>query len=120
MIVERIRWTRVNDPRIPALDEGALCRALVKGDALCFVRLHGTLHALRDVCPHQGKPLSGGWCEDGHVVCPWHRIQFEPRTGRSRHGMCSNVEVFPLEERADGVYIGIPYVGLRLFGVDLW
>lgn len=120
MIVETVRWRRVDDDRLAGLAEGALLRIVVKGRAIRFVRMGGVLRALADQCPHQGKSFEGGWCEDGHVVCPWHRLQFDPVTGRCRFGMAGNVEVFPLEERADGVHIGFPHTTVRIFGIDLW
>lgn len=120
MIVDRIRWRRVEDQRVDELQEGRLLRTKAGSRALCFVRLAGRLHALADQCPHQGKPLSGGWCEDGWVVCPWHRFHFDPATGKARNGVCANAEVFPLERRKDGWYVGFPYTTLRFLGIDWW
>ena len=31
-----------------------------------------------------------------------------------------NAEVFPLEERPDGVFIGFAYTTVKIFGVELW
>ncbi|MCB0792488.1 MAG: Rieske (2Fe-2S) protein [Flavobacteriales bacterium] len=120
MIVDRIRWHAVADDRLPGLAEGALLHLRVHGRDICFVRSQGVLHALADRCPHQGKRLSGGWCDEGYVVCPWHRFHFDPASGRARHGVCANVEVFPVEERTDGPFIGFPYTTFRVLGMDLW
>jgi nitrite reductase/ring-hydroxylating ferredoxin subunit len=120
MMVEGIRWRRVDDDRLTGLAEGQLLRVVLKERPLCFVRMNGELRALADRCPHQGKPLSGGWCDEGHVVCPYHRFHFDPVTGKARHGVCSNVEVFALEQRKDGLYIGFPYTTFRVFGFELW
>lgn len=121
MIKEGVRWHAVEDERLPALAEGALLRVMVKGRGILFVRMNGVLRALADQCPHQGRSFEGGWCDEGHVVCPWHRFHFDPMTGRNKFGMTSNVEVFPVEELEQGrVRIAFPYTTIRIFGIDLW
>lgn len=61
-----------------------------------LVWVDGELHALADACPHRGAPicsagqlvpvvtLDGGRARVGvadHVRCPWHRWDFDVRTG---------------------------------------
>lgn len=95
-------------------------RVLMSGMAVRFVKRNGVLHALEDKCPHQGKSFEGGTCKDGFLVCPHHKMSFDPATGRNRYGMTENVRVFPVEEHADGVRIGLPAKGFSLFGLRLW
>lgn len=118
--VERTRWVRVDDPRVEGLQEGGVLRVTLKERGVVFVRTQGTLRALADQCPHQGKSFDGGWCEEGFLVCPWHRMQFDPATGHNRFGMTGNMTVYPLEERADGLHIGFERTTFSLFGFDLW
>ena len=120
MIVQGTRWRKVKDDRPQSLAEGKLMQLTMAGRTLCVVRMNGVLRVLADACPHQGRSISGGWCDEGHVVCPFHHFHFDPVTGKARHGVCSNIEVFPLEERADGLYMGFPYKSLRMFGVRIW
>ena len=35
------------------------------------------IQALPNACPHMGAMLSEGWCEQGHVVCPFHALAFD-------------------------------------------
>ena len=120
MIAEGTRWKRVSDPRLPALAEGKLLRVMVGGTAICFVRDAGVLRAVADHCPHQGKSFEGGTCKDGFLICPWHKMSFDPETGRNRFGMTNDVQVFPVEEREGGVHIGLPYTSISVFGWKLW
>ncbi len=120
MLVERIKWKRVLEGGPRCLPEGRPVRVQVGGNALCLVRNGGQVHALLDRCPHQGSSFMGGWCEGPDLVCPRHRMGFNLQTGRSRAGGAGTAEVFPVEERADGIYVGFAYVTVRLFGVDLW
>ncbi len=80
------------------LSPGTLRRVLVDGIAVVVLRTSaGELHALRDICPHLGARLSGGWLTplvDGDDVdnrwltdrtmlrCPWHGYEFDVDTGR--------------------------------------
>lgn len=120
MIVDGMRWRRVEEGQPLALPEGRMMRVYVGGKALCLVRNGGRLHALLDRCPHQGSSFIGGWCEEGAIVCPMHRMGFDLATGRSRAGGSDSAEVFPVEERADGAYIGFAYTTVKIFGVELW
>ncbi|MBK8580355.1 MAG: Rieske (2Fe-2S) protein [Flavobacteriales bacterium] len=120
MIVEGIRWKRVEGGSPDTLGDGELMRANVAGKTLCIVRNGGKLHALLDRCPHQGSSFIGGWCEGGDIICPLHRMGFNLATGRNRGGGTDSAEVFPVEERPDGVYIGFAYTTFKIFGVELW
>lgn len=120
MWVDRIRWARVDDPRLEGLPVDAHLRLTLRGHVLRLVRTRSGLFALEDRCPHQGRSFEGGWCEEGHLVCPWHRFAFDPATGRARRGSTVNVGTHPVEQRSDGLYIGFPYTTVRLFGFDLW
>ena len=60
-----------------------------------------TFQALRNRCPHQGAPLGRGYLsgtflpsnvgefeygrEPEILRCPWHKYEFDTRTGRSLH-----------------------------------
>lgn len=120
MMVEGIRWRRVEDDRVLSLAEHGVLRVRAGGRPICLVRHEGSLHALLDRCPHQGSSFAGGWCEGGYLVCPKHRMGFELHTGRARVGGTDAAEVFPVQERSDGVYIGFAYTTIKLFGVELW
>ncbi len=75
-------------------------RVAAGGRALTVVRRGRRFFALRDICPHQGAPLSAGNvggtalpCRPGEEItygrvgeiltCPWHGWQFDLATGRA-------------------------------------
>lgn len=41
------------------------------------------LHAVTNVCAHQGGPLAEGKIVDGCITCPWHGYQYRPGDGCS-------------------------------------
>jgi nitrite reductase/ring-hydroxylating ferredoxin subunit len=120
MILEATRWVEVKDARLATLAEGSLVRVVVRKRALAFVRVNGALRAMDDRCPHQGRALSGGWVDNGHVVCPFHRFHYDPATGQCRHGLTSNVGVYPVQEGTNSVRVGFAYTTISLFGWRLW
>ncbi len=101
-------WHRV--ARADEIPEGAVraVRAGARLVALC--RVDGRWGALDNACPHMGGPLGEGMIENGRLICPWHGREYDPLTG-----VCESFEekatVFPVETRADGVYIRIDPVG---------
>jgi nitrite reductase/ring-hydroxylating ferredoxin subunit len=76
--------------------------------------LDGVFYAMTNYCPHQGGPLcagptSGEWaCEAASgwhydfrrpgeiVVCPWHGIEFDIKSGRCLSSPKMRVRTFPV------------------------
>ena len=84
---------------VDELEPGEVRSVKVDGIALAVVRTpDGSVHALRDVCPHYGAKLSGGVVKplydgtttghyeqvEGRYVlhCPWHGYEFSLDDGR--------------------------------------
>jgi thiamine pyrophosphate-dependent acetolactate synthase large subunit-like protein/nitrite reductase/ring-hydroxylating ferredoxin subunit len=87
---------------------GEIASVVVAGRAVCLTRTNEGYGALDNRCPHQGGPLGEGTIEDGCVICPWHGYEYDPRTGTSPEGYGDHATPYPIEERADGVYVELP------------
>jgi thiamine pyrophosphate-dependent acetolactate synthase large subunit-like protein/nitrite reductase/ring-hydroxylating ferredoxin subunit len=74
---------------------------------ICLSKFEGKICALDNHCPHQGGPLGEGSIENGILRCPWHGWDYHPCTGKVP-GFEDKVESFPVEEREDGIYVGVP------------
>ncbi len=48
---------------------------------IAVFNLDGQLHAIADVCTHDGGQLTGGTIEGDQIVCPRHGARFCIRTG---------------------------------------
>ena len=72
-----------------------------------MTRHKGKYGALDNKCPHQGGPLGEGSIENGLLRCPWHGWDYDPLTGKAP-GFDDGVETFSIEEREDGIYVGLP------------
>src|ERR1700753_581459 len=84
---------------VDSIPPGSQRRVEVDGRGIAVFNVDGRFHALRDVCPHQGAPLSQGhvvsvlaaerpgqyeFCAARkHVRCPWHGWEYDLETGRS-------------------------------------
>jgi len=89
------------------LPEGRVTPVTCENRTLCMTRYKGEYGALDNKCPHQGGPLGEGSIENGLLRCPWHGWDYDPITGKAP-GFDDGAETFPLEERDDGVYVGLP------------
>jgi nitrite reductase (NADH) small subunit len=75
------------------------CVVDIDGEDVAIFNVAGTLHAIRNTCPHKGAPLATlaptgtmtfsapdeyDWGREGEVVrCPWHGYEFNLCDGRS-------------------------------------
>jgi thiamine pyrophosphate-dependent acetolactate synthase large subunit-like protein/nitrite reductase/ring-hydroxylating ferredoxin subunit len=89
------------------LPEGRVTSVTCHNRTLCMARYKGEYGALNNKCPHQGGPLGEGSIENGLLRCPWHGWDYDPITGKAP-GFDDGVETFPIEEREDGIYVGLP------------
>lgn len=98
------KWVKIVDN----LPEDDFVKSIkVDGKKLCLIRNEHELYAIQNDCPHAGGSLSGGWCKNGHIVCPIHRWEYDLKTGRGAEGQGDYINKFPLEIRADGLYVGL-------------
>ncbi len=74
---------------------------------IALSHFEGKICALDNHCPHQGGPLGEGSIENGILRCPWHGWDYHPCTGKVP-GYDDGVEAYMVEERADGIYVGVP------------
>ena len=95
--------TKVLEP--DELPEGRVKPVTCAHTTLCMTHFEGKFGALDNRCPHQGGPLGEGSIENGLLRCPWHGWDFDPLDGKAP---CfdDGVDTFPVEVRADGVYVG--------------
>ncbi|MEQ9337776.1 MAG: thiamine pyrophosphate-binding protein, partial [Miltoncostaeaceae bacterium] len=74
---------------------------------LALTRIGDRYGALDNACPHQGGPLGEGTIENGLLRCPWHGYDYDPLTGSPPPPFDDAPSCFPVEVRADGVYVAL-------------
>ena len=81
----------------------------LNGARVALVRVGERVHALADVCAHQGGPLSEGRLTGGRLACPWHGWMYDVRTGRcvmpARGGP---VPSYPVRVEGDDIWVDVP------------
>ncbi len=110
-----LTWHKVAEPG--ELPDGRVKTVTIdaagtKAKSIALTRYQGQYGALDNHCPHQGGPLGEGSIEcddkgDCYLRCPWHGWDYHPTTGKSPGGYDDGVETYPVEERADGVYVAL-------------
>ncbi|MDH3646114.1 MAG: non-heme iron oxygenase ferredoxin subunit [Gammaproteobacteria bacterium] len=68
------------------------------GNTLIAVfNVNGDLHAIEDICTHDGEELTGGPIEGDEIICPRHGARFCLRTGAALTPPAyDDVTVFPV------------------------
>jgi thiamine pyrophosphate-dependent acetolactate synthase large subunit-like protein/nitrite reductase/ring-hydroxylating ferredoxin subunit len=110
----KLEWFHVLN--VDDLPEGRVTTVTAGTHFIALVHFRGQYVAMENHCPHQGGPLGEGSIEKGvddqcWLRCPWHGWDFDPLTGQPPGGHeDSGQEMFPVEVRDDGIYVGVPSV----------
>ena len=91
------------------LPEGGYLRRDVDGITIAVFRVNGALHAIEDVCTHDGGRLTGGPREGCRLVCPRHGAAFDLRTGAVLAPPAYGpLTTFAVREANDRIEVAIP------------
>lgn len=66
------------------LPPGTVTVGEINGTRVCVANIHGEIFAVQDRCPHLLAPLSAGELNGSSIVCPWHKSEFDCRTGATK------------------------------------
>ncbi|NOQ23829.1 MAG: Rieske 2Fe-2S domain-containing protein [Bacteroidales bacterium] len=102
---KKLKWYKVLKNK-NELAEGRVMSTIAGNKQVALSHFEGKICALDNHCPHQGGPLGEGSIENGILRCPWHGWDFHPCTGKAP-GFDDGVDPYPVEEREDGIYVGI-------------
>jgi nitrite reductase (NADH) small subunit len=80
----------------------------VNGKLVGVFHVDGEYFAINDLCPHMGASLSGGYVEDGKVMCPWHAWRFDVRDGTWCDNPKVKTEAYEVRVREDEIQVLVP------------
>jgi len=102
-------WHKLVDARsMLAFNANNMLVVEVHGKKITIGVFKDQLFAFAHKCPHASGIMAEGFINAmGHVICPLHRYAFNMQNGRNTTGEGYYLKVYPLEERGDGIYIGI-------------
>lgn len=73
-------WTKAL--AVDALAPGTRQVVKLQERSLLFLNESGNIYAIDSICPHLKLPLKKGKVTaDGSIVCPWHRSEFDLKSG---------------------------------------
>ncbi len=67
----------------------------------------GELHAIDNICPHQGASLGEGYLDGHTVTCPWHAWDFDVRNGKCGTVPQDRVKSYKLKVVGDDVFLAV-------------
>ena len=117
MAEQQLNWHRVavSEAELPWNAEG-LCVVEAGGKKITMANQSGVLFAMAHKCPHAGGLLVEGRInQQGCIVCPLHRYSFHLKTGFNTSGEGFFLKTYPIEQRVDGIYVGLKASGLFSF-----
>ena len=85
-------------------------RKIIQVDDLSIgvFRHKGQWIALHNSCLHRGGPVCTGKLDGDTLTCPWHGYQYDVSSGQLLLDRSAKLPSYPVEERADGIYLRIP------------
>lgn len=113
MTEKKINWYRIAD-HVTDLEFGGnnIAAAELNGKKICIGKFKEELFAFAWKCPHAGGLLADGYIDAlGNVVCPLHRYKYNMQNGRNVSGEGYYLKHWPVENRADGIYVGVESEG---------
>ncbi|WP_462265395.1 Rieske (2Fe-2S) protein [Mucilaginibacter sp.] len=78
-----------------------------EGKSLCLVRAGNIYFATQLRCPHAGGDLSGGWCEQGKLVCPLHRYSYDLQTGKGSSGQGDYINIYAVKTESGKIFVEV-------------
>ena len=104
-----IRWVEVftNSFFKDSFAEGKVREVIVDGKTLLGVNQESNLKVFDELCPHQKASLKEAVCEDGAVVCPWHKYAFCLNSGRDLSTSGNALPVYKTKLEEGNWYVGI-------------
>ena len=85
-----------------------MVRVIIDERAVLLVLLGDQVHAITDVCPHNGASLSEGVLRDGCVTCPSHLWRFSVVDGTKQGDPNTRVARFPTRIDDTWVEVDLP------------
>lgn len=114
MTEKQYQWHKIAEGEAELeMNEQRIAVVEVKGKKICIGRHQETYFGFAHKCPHAGAFLSDGYIDAaGNVVCPLHRYKFSIKNGHNTSGEGYYLKTYPVEQREDGLFIGLSNNGL--------
>jgi 3-phenylpropionate/trans-cinnamate dioxygenase ferredoxin component len=93
--------------RTTEIDPGRAKVVYIRGIEIALFNLNGDFYAVDNLCPHEGGPLVAGTVRGNILTCPWHRWQFDLKSGCSPANPAIQVQTYPVQIEGEQVKVGL-------------
>jgi nitrite reductase (NADH) small subunit len=100
--------TRTRALKVSDLPEESKKILEINGFEIALFHLNRKIHAISNICPHNGGSLGEGFVVGETVVCPLHSWKFNLVTGKSSNQTAYCIEIFPVEIIEEWIYLDLP------------
>ena len=110
MASKKYTWHKVADTATDLQwTPGEIAEVSADGVQVCLAKFGDQWFGFSHTCPHAGAPMTDGYVAGScQVVCPVHQLKFNLKNGgRDVNGEGYTLKTYPVEVRADGVYVGL-------------
>lgn len=113
-----MRWFKVAESaNLLPWQSNNMCVIEVNGKKVSLANFNNKVFAFAYKCPHAGGIMANGFLDAlGNVVCPLHRYKFSLDKGRNITGEGYYLKTYVVEERTDGLYVGLEEKSFSFFG----
>ena len=78
----------------------------IDDEEVAVIKCNNQVHAIQDICTHDGGELTGGTIEGCEIECPRHGARFDIRTGAV---LCppayEPIDIYPVEIRNGRIFV---------------
>lgn len=107
-MAKQYTWHRIAAIGDPLVTAQEIIVLEIQGKKICCTHYDGQLYAFAYKCPHASGIMADGFIDDsGNIVCPLHRYRFNIKNGYNSSGEGFYLKTYPVEQREDGVYVGV-------------
>jgi nitrite reductase/ring-hydroxylating ferredoxin subunit/ferredoxin-thioredoxin reductase catalytic subunit len=96
--------------RVDDLPPGQIRHVKIGRRDIAVARVGDEFFALGNVCRHAFAPLSEGFMDGYHVMCPWHGWRYDVRDGTTDHPD-ADVRTYPTVVKGGDVYVTVALHG---------
>ncbi|HRG50762.1 MAG: Rieske (2Fe-2S) protein [Cellvibrionales bacterium] len=92
--------------KLHRMHDGYKRAVMVDGRNLLLFQCDDQIHIVDNTCPHAGAALDRGSIRSGQLICPWHGIAFDVRTGQAATCGLQLVKYTPaFEQQSVGILV---------------
>lgn len=109
MFKSSIEWHHISEnPNSLNWGSNQMVELEIGGKRITLACWEEQYYAFTQKCPHASGRMSAGYINpEGQVVCPSHRYCFDMKNGRNTSGEGFFLITYPVEQRPEGIFIGI-------------